>query len=189
MGSFTESLNLITSFVSIIGQVILVILLISWIKKYWSNGQSASLIETITRKYSGWIIPTSFSVAAISVLVSLTYSEFIGFVPCELCWVQRIFMYPQFIILGLAIWKKTKDSAMYCLALSVIGAIVAGYHFYGQSFNPNALPACDIVSGATSCAVKYFVEFGYVTLPLMSLTAFLLLIAGALLSISSEKNS
>jgi disulfide bond formation protein DsbB len=189
MGIFTEGLNLIASIGTVIGQIILVVLLATWFMARLNNNRKSALIEKITGEYSGWIIPASFIVVAISVAISLLYSEASGFLPCELCWTQRIFMYPQFVILGLALWKKTKDSEKYCLALSTIGAIVAGYHFYGQSLNPNVLPACDITAGATSCAVKYFVEFGYITLPLMSLTAFLLLIFGMLLAISAETKS
>ena len=126
--------------------------------------------------------------ATISVLVSLTYADIIGFEPCKLCWVQRIFLYPQAIILGLALWKKTKDAGIYCLYLSVIGGLIALYHFYGQSFNPSALPACDAVGGV-SCAVRFFVEFGYITIPMMSLTAFSLIIVSLLLSRFAQKNS
>lgn len=189
MGNFTESVNFITSVGAIIGQIILLMFLISWLWSYLSDNKGTSLASVAITKYSRWIIPANFAVVAISVTASLIYSEVIGFPPCELCWMQRVFMYPQLIIFGLALWKKTRDSAIYCLPLSVVGTIIAGYHFYGQSFNPDALPACDITIGATSCAVKYFVEFGYITLPLMSLISFLLLILGTTLAISSEKKS
>jgi len=187
MNSLTENLNLVTSLGAVIGQVALVLLFMSWLFAYVSGDDTWSLTQKIVREYSNWIMPVSFVIVAIAVLASLLYSEVIGFVPCELCWWQRVLMYPQLIILGLAVWKKTKDAAIYCLTLSSIGAVVAGYHFYGQSFNPNALPACDIIAGATSCAVKYFAEFGFVTLPLMAFTTFVLIMIGMLLHMSSEK--
>ena len=136
---------------------------------------------TITAIWNAQIRQTTL----FSVAVSLIYSDVIGYEPCKLCWIQRIFLYPQVIILGLALWKKTKDSSLYCLALSSVGAVIAGYHFYGQSFNPNALPTCDTI-GTASCAVRFFVEFGYITLPLMSLTAFLLIITLMLLNKSTD---
>lgn len=120
-------------------------------------------------------LAVGFVVSLLSVIISLIYSDVIGYAPCKLCWIQRIFLYPQVIILGLAIWKKTKDAGSYCLALSTVGAVVAAYQFYGQSFNSNILGAC-AADGGPSCTVRYFVEFGYVTIPLMSLTVFLLLI-------------
>lgn len=114
-----------------------------------------------------------FLVAFLATAGSLLYSNIIGFPPCELCWVQRIFLYPQVIILGLALWKKTKDAAVYSLALSGLGALVAAFHYYGQMFNPDALSACE--AGGVSCAQLFFVEFGYITIPLMSLTTFIVI--------------
>src|SRR3989344_9222631 len=39
-------------------------------------------------------------------LFSLVYSEVVGFLPCYLCWYQRVFMFPLPFIFGAAIWYK-----------------------------------------------------------------------------------
>jgi disulfide bond formation protein DsbB len=59
------------------------------------------------------------------------------------------------------------------LALSIIGAPVAAYHMYLQ-FGGNTLIPCSATGPA--CEFVYFVEYGYVTIPTMALTAFVLII-------------
>ncbi|HMO78263.1 MAG TPA: disulfide bond formation protein B [Candidatus Paceibacterota bacterium] len=64
-----------------------------------------------------------------SVLLSLLYSEYFGFVPCSLCWLQRIALYPQALFALMAF--KTRENIfypMYSIGLSVFGLIVAVYH-------------------------------------------------------------
>ncbi len=187
MGVFTENVNLVTSAVTVAGQAFLLCIAVLFLFSRFSKSSSGRRAKNYLAEIGRWGFPLAFVVAASGMLVSLLYSEIIGFAPCELCWIQRIFLYPQVIILGLALWKKTRDAGAYCLVLSGIGAVVAAYHFYGQSFNPSALLDCGASSG-TSCAIRYFVEFGYVTIPLMSLTAFSLLIVSMLLVKSERQN-
>ncbi|OHA20329.1 MAG: hypothetical protein A2836_03030 [Candidatus Taylorbacteria bacterium RIFCSPHIGHO2_01_FULL_45_63] len=117
----------------------------------------------------------SFIIALGSTLVSLYYSLIIGFTPCDLCWYQRIFMYPLVILFGIALWKKDNGVIKYGLALSSVGAIIAFYNSYLQYGGSPLLP-CGIDVNAVSCGVRYIFEFGYVTLPLMSLTGFVFIV-------------
>ncbi len=182
MQSFTENLNTLAAIGTVAGQFFLVWILVLWLSsRFGKTSQSREWARKTLAKIGSHGLTIGFIVALTSVVLSLVYSDIIGYEPCKLCWIQRIFLYPQVIILGLALWKKTKDAAMYCLTLSGVGALIALYHFYGQSINPSVLPACD-ATGAASCAVRYFVEFGYITIPMMSLTAFILIIAFMLLA-------
>lgn len=115
----------------------------------------------------------SFAVALASVIGSLYYSEIAGFEPCKLCWIQRIFIYPQAIILGMALRKEDIRVADYCIALSGIGAIFSAYHQYLQ-FGGRSLFACSI--NGVSCSQRLILQFGYVTIPMMMLTGFILII-------------
>lgn len=120
----------------------------------------------------------SFGVTMLTVLGSLYYSDVVGFAPCDLCWWQRIFMYPQAVIFGIALLirrkgKSTEDVFRYSAGLSLIGLLIAAFHFYGQTYAESILP-CQAAS--VSCAKIYFISAGYVTIPVMSLTSFLLLI-------------
>jgi len=174
MESFTENLNIFGSLATIFGQIFVFVIIALWLCVRFGTPPARKMAGSILSTLGYWGLTSGFLVALISVAISLIYSDIIGYEPCKLCWIQRVFLYPQVIILGLALWKKCRDAEIYCLALSTIGAVIAGYHFYGQSFNPNALPACDAVGGV-SCALRFFVEFGYVTIPMMSLTAFVLI--------------
>ncbi len=115
----------------------------------------------------------TFSLAAL--VGSLSYSQIVGFPPCELCWVQRIFMYPQIVLSLIAIWKKDKGAILYMLGLSILGAIVAFYHsLIHWGFNSSVLK-CSAVGAP--CAKVYVLSYGYITIPFMSFTAFAFLIA------------
>lgn len=70
----------------------------------------------------------AWATSFIAMLGSLYFSEIMEYVPCELCWYQRILMYPLVIILGISIIKREYTIARYSLALSMIGAIISIYH-------------------------------------------------------------
>lgn len=116
----------------------------------------------------------SLLIALGGVIGSLFYSEFAGFAPCILCWWQRAFLYPQALLFGWMFWKRSARLMKYTLWLSTIGGLVALYNTYLQ-FGGGPLGDCS--ANGVSCSVRYFLEFGYVTIPTMSLTAFALLIA------------
>jgi len=116
----------------------------------------------------------AFIIAASTVVGSLYYSDIAGFEPCKLCWLQRIFMYPQAIILAMALYFKDRSIAVYSLALSVMGALIAIDMNLLQYLNVSLIPCSSAVTA--SCNKIYVSEFGYVTIPVMSLTAFVLLI-------------
>lgn len=115
-------------------------------------------------------------VALSSVLGSLFYSEVLKFDPCLLCWYQRIFMFPLVIILGLAVWKDRADVSFYSIPLAIGGALVAAYHVSLQFMPATAPQLVDCTLGGVSCAVPYTAYFGYISIPVMSLTSFVLII-------------
>lgn len=118
----------------------------------------------------------SFLVALTATMGSLFYSEVAGFEPCKLCWFQRIFMYPMALILAIAWWKKDKKVFRYTAVLSLLGVVIAGYHYLLQiGVAPDIIP-CSTVGYSVSCAKTFSMTFGYITIPLMSLTAFVMLL-------------
>lgn len=117
----------------------------------------------------------SFFVALTATAGSLFYSEIAGFDPCKLCWFQRIFMYPMVLILAIAWWKKDKEIFRYIMTLSVVGAIIASYHYLLQIGVAPVIIPCSTVGYSVSCAQAFSMTFGYITIPLMSLTAFLMI--------------
>ena len=123
----------------------------------------------------------SFALALVSVLGSLFYSIVAGYPPCVLCWWQRVFLFPQVILLGLAVWKKNSRILPYAFSLSIVGGAIALYQTYIQ-YGGSDFFSCDSAPGAISCTARYVYELGFVTIPLMSLAAFGLLITVGIIS-------
>ena len=116
----------------------------------------------------------SWLVAAVSTLGSLFFSEVMGLVPCELCWYQRIFMFPLAVILLMGLHPLDTRVVRYALPLAIIGLLFTAYHgllFYGLI--PENLQPC---SQGISCADDTMVLFGFLPIPLLSLAAFLIII-------------
>lgn len=114
-----------------------------------------------------------WAMALVATLGSVFYSEVMGYVPCELCWVQRILMYPLVIIYGIAALKKNLSIALSGLILSGIGMFVSIYHYLIQK-----LPALQEAGGACGivpCNLQYVNYFGFVTIPFLAGTAFIVI--------------
>jgi len=120
----------------------------------------------------GMVVALVFTVS--STVLTLVYSEVFGFVPCGLCWLQRVFLYPQVILLAMALVYKEKVAARYGLVLSILGFFVAIYQHYLQMGGAE-LVACPTSGG--DCAKRFLFEFGFVTFPLLSAFLFVFLVA------------
>ena len=129
----------------------------------------------------------SLLVSSVATLGSLYFSEVRAFDPCKLCWIQRIFMYPLPLILGITIWKKINKVYYYVLPLAIIGGIIAAYHYYYQ-VTGSALIPCSTVGFSASCSERFFTYWGYITIPWMSLSAFTY-IASLMHLLSKDKES
>jgi hypothetical protein len=79
--------------------------------------------DLYTKNYSlsGYVLKYGTAAALILTLIStiltLIYSEVFGFIPCGLCWLQRVFLYPQVIMLAIAL--KLRDSAVYVYGIAL----------------------------------------------------------------------
>ncbi|HEX9608711.1 MAG TPA: disulfide bond formation protein B [Candidatus Paceibacterota bacterium] len=135
----------------------------------------------VTEWLSKHAILISFLVVLASSALTLVYSEVFGFVPCGLCWLQRVFLYPQVIILGIALWKKRRDVSEYVIGLSIPGAVIALYQHYLQ-MGGSEFVTCPTAGAGADCAKRILFEFGYITFPLMSFSVFAFLIILMLLA-------
>jgi disulfide bond formation protein DsbB len=135
----------------------------------------------------GYELWGGFVVAAIATGGSLFFSEIANFIPCELCWYQRICMYPlSFLLLVLAL-RGDNRFARYLIVFPVFGAGVSIYHILIENGAIHEPPAC-IIGGAIGCSTKWINEFGYMTIPTLALTAFLLLIGFLVLASTEESD-
>lgn len=121
-----------------------------------------------------WIgLSVAWLVALVATFGSLYFSEVRLFVPCTLCWYQRILMYPLVLLLGVAAWTADRTVVRYVLPMSTLGFLVATFHVLEQKIPGFGLPgAC---RGGVPCSAAYIDWFGFVTIPVLSATAFLLI--------------
>jgi disulfide bond formation protein DsbB len=125
----------------------------------------------------GWVV------AAVTMAGSLYYS--IGppqFVPCELCWYQRICLYPQAVILLVAALRRDRKVWTYVVPILTVGAAIALYHVQLQAF-PKQQTFCPTL---TPCTTRYVWEFGFVSLPFMSLAASCFIITMVLIARATD---
>lgn len=112
-------------------------------------------------------------VAVVATLGSLYFSEVMEYIPCKLCWIQRIFMYPLVIILGIAAVRRDYKITVYVLPLTVLGGLVSFYHYLIEKtdFFKSTATFC----GDNPCDIEYINWFGFITIPFLALTAFVLI--------------
>ena len=117
--------------------------------------------------YMAWMV------AVIATLGSLYFSEVRGFIPCDLCWFQRILMYPLSVILGIAAFYNERLLKKYVLPLSIIGGCISLFHYMEQKI-PGFASIRPCTNGVP-CSTQYINWFGFVTIPFLALVAFILI--------------
>lgn len=120
-----------------------------------------------TLVFAAWLV------AASATLGALFMSEIMGFAPCVLCWWQRIFMFPLVLILALGLFPYDRTVLRYALPLASLGLLVAGFHvLLTMGIIPETLAPC---REGIPCKTLQVEWFGFVTIPLLSFFAFLVL--------------
>lgn len=130
-------------------------------------------------KLRPFLWPAIIATTVGSVMLSLLYSEYFGFIPCSLCWLQRIAIYPQALLSILAFRRSdTTHFPLYGIALSIFGLVVAVYQYIYQMVpaeTRNSVVPC-LADGSADCAAKVIDLFGFVTFPFLSAVTFAFLI-------------
>ena len=118
-------------------------------------------------------LPLAAMVAVTATLGSLYYSEIADFIPCRLCWFQRIFMYPMAIVLPIAAFRRDFGIRIYMIAFPVIGLGISIYHYLVQRVpSLSEGGSCDATA---PCSSAYVETFDFVTIPFMAGCGFLLI--------------
>jgi disulfide bond formation protein DsbB len=172
-----ETANTVATVLTLLANVAVVVLVVVGLgARLFSRTRPVS--DHLVRAVGTRALPAAFAVAVVTTAGSLYYSEVVGYVPCELCWYQRICMYPLVAILGVSWLRKERRSGFwYAAPFVAIGAPLALYHWLVERVP--SLASGSSCSPLVPCTVPYFEELGYVTLAFMDMSAFLLI--GALL--------
>jgi disulfide bond formation protein DsbB len=176
----THDVIVVLAALGVAGQVLAVLLLVVGLMWLFGLRAGADLLRSAVEGYELWLV---FVVSSIATGGSLFFSEIAHFVPCELCWYQRICMYPLTIVSLLAALANDRQVSRYLLPLPLVGAGVSVYHLLVENGVVGQSSAC-LISAPGGCATKWIEEFGYVTIPVLALTGFVLcfefLLLGAL---------
>ncbi len=153
-----------------LGQIALLLFLVLFL-----FGRKSSLYQRVVAFLKKNALVLSFFIVLFGVSGSLFFSEILGFEPCRLCWFQRILFYPQLVLFGVALWKEDKKVFYYSLPLSFLGGLIAAYHYFIQLVpSVSSSTSCSLIG--PSCSVAPFFFWNYLSIPLMALTAFVMLI-------------
>ncbi len=128
-------------------------------------------------RIANWLNRNSMYIALVTAWVamcgSLYFSEVRGYVPCVLCWYQRILMYPLTLVIAIGLLRRDWNLPYYALPFSLIGLGVSTYHYL--------LEKTDLFAGSAacrqgvSCTTQWINWFGFVTIPFLALTGFLII--------------
>lgn len=136
------------------------------------------------RLLDGKAIWIAWIVALVATVGSLIFSEVIHFEPCRYCWFQRIAMYPMAIILLVGAIRREFQVKYYALPLALIGLLISVYHYLVQTFpSIEGGGSC----GAVPCTAKYVDIFGFISIPFMAGSGFIVI--AVLLGFYVNKNS
>jgi hypothetical protein len=116
--------------------------------------------------YFAWLL------SCIALLGSLYFSEIRNLAPCNLCWYQRIAIYPLTIILGIATYRNFLGIVPYVLPLALIGLIISIYHVAIQEV-PSWQPI-ELCGVGPSCLDKIDIGLGPISIPMLSVLSQLL---------------
>lgn len=183
----TQDLVIILSVLGVVGQVLVLLGIVVGLLALFGVRGPLDAIRNLLWGYELW---GAFVVAAIATGGSLFYSEVAHFVPCEFCWFQRMLMYPLSILTLLIAVRGDNRAARYLLPLPIVGAGTSIYHILIERNVIKEPKQCSInVPGG--CGINWITNhsFGYLTIPELALTAFLLLTGFLVLASTGESEA
>lgn len=140
--------------------------------------KKSTYLDFINKHY----LQLGFIISLMATFFVLVYSEVVGFLPCYLCWYQRIFIFSMPFLFGVAIWSKDRKVVKYVLPLLLVGFAISVYQNINYYFTPDAYNLPCEASGV-SCYQQFVSVFGgYISIPMLALTTFVALITVVLVA-------
>ncbi len=132
-----------------------------------------------------YAVVAAWVVAFVAMAGSLWFSEVRFFVPCTLCWYQRILMYPLVLILGVAAFRGDRRVGIYALPLSLLGIVVSSYHLLEQWIP--GFGAAGLCRSGVPCSGRYIEWLGFITIPALAWTAFVLISVALVVALRARR--
>jgi disulfide bond formation protein DsbB len=181
----TTDIVILLSVLGVVGQVLVALGIVVGVLALVGVRGPLDWIRNLLWGYELW---GAFVVAAIATGGSLFYSQVAGFIPCEFCWFQRMMMYPLSILTLLIAARGDNRAARDLLPLPVVGAGTSIYHMLLEHHVIKEPGACTLTGGGCTANWIALHSFGYLTIPTLALTAFLLLIGFLVLASTGESD-
>lgn len=114
--------------------------------------------------FGAWLIATA------STLGALFFGEIMKLPPCSLCWYQRIFMFPMALVLPFGLFPFDRNIVKAVVPLAGIGGLLALFQvLLVEGVIPERISPC---RQGVPCSETVIEFFGFVTIPLLALVAF-----------------
>ena len=140
-------------------------------------------------RVNDWLNRNSMYIALITAWIamcgSLYFSEVRGYVPCLLCWYQRILMYPLTGLIAIGLLRRDWNLPYYVLPFSLLGVGVAGYHYLLEK--TNLFDGAAVCRAGVSCTTQWINWFGFVTIPFLALVAFIVITVMAVIALANQQ--
>lgn len=155
----------------IVGQLAiaaLVVGIVAWFVRPASRQALAGMRQTIGAA-GVWL---AWTVALVAMLGSLWLSNGAHFIPCHLCWLQRYAMYPLVVVLIVVALARRWWLTLAAMAFPLVGMGISAWHVWVENHPGDATASC---RKGVPCSVKWIEEYGYITIPVLAGTAFVLI--------------
>ena len=153
---------------TLVGQVVLGLFVLLMFYQYFSK-KKIGLLNKWASHGKEHSVKISFILSLTATLGSLYLSKILGWAPCEMCWYQRIVMYPLVVVFGVGLLTRDKRVFNYALPLIIMGLLLSSYHYYIQV--NQVVTGCSI-NPEESCSNKFTFAYGYITIPMMAFSVF-----------------
>jgi disulfide bond formation protein DsbB len=176
-----DTVVLFLSFLAILAQLTVVVIIVAFVVPA-ARGPRAFIVDQLGSIGGDF----AFMVAAVAMAGSLYLSEGAHFVPCKLCWYQRIAMYSLAVVLGVAALRRRRDVALYAAPLAAIGAGISVYHMLIEQFPRLESSVCDV---SAPCTLIWTKRFGFETIPTMAFSGFVLILSALFLGRTFDREA
>lgn len=165
-----ETMQVISAVLALIAAAIAVAVLAAWLLSGRGDGAARLLAAAATHRNL-----ITFLIAAVATAGSLYFSEVVHYVPCRLCWFQRVAMYPIAPIALVGLLRRDSTARWYVLPIAAIGGLISGYHYLIEWQPSLDTGSCTLFGPA--CTDVWFRTFGFATLAFMALCGFAAIVA------------
>ena len=167
----TRDVTTFLALLAVVAQAALVLALALLVAASVSD-RARRLLARVRVEIADLELPAAWLVAAVATGGSLYFSEVAGFVPCQLCWYQRYLMYPLVVLLALAQVRRLRRFLPLLLPVPLAGLAISSLHHYIERHPSVESQTCRI---GVPCSVRWVWEFGYISIPVLAGTAFVLI--------------